>query len=480
MVRHRVRFAPSPTGYLHVGGLRTALFNCLFAANTQGKAILRLEDTDRKRSVKGATENLQESLRWTGIQFDEGFHIGGPDAPYVQSKRLELYRKYTDRLVAQGNAYYCFCTAKELAGIREEQLAQKRATSYNGRCRTLSQEEIRARQERGLSCTVRLKIPCDRTEYCIRDTIRGEVRIQSDQIDDQILLKSDGFPTYHLANVVDDHLMRITHVIRGEEWLPSTPKHLQIYEYLGWKPPQFAHLPLLLNPDRSKLSKRRGDVTIEEYRAKGFLPEALINFVALLGWSPEDGQELHSVTELTEKFSLDRVGKAGAIFDVEKLKWMNRQYIKRKTGEELYPLVFPFLPDCARKAERGEIVKILGVIKDGMVQLTDAAEKLALFFNESPELTDSHLLHRAASEQAQKVYRAFIAALEKESELTARNFAKVVKQVQKETGIKGKGLYGPLRIAITLAEQGPDLSSVAKIFGRDKCLTMVRNLLVDG
>ena len=479
MTHSRVRFAPSPTGYLHVGGLRTALFNYLFAANTGGTAVLRIEDTDRNRIVKGAIENLQDSLAWSGIKFTEGFGIGGSYGPYLQSERLEIYREYAERLVTQGNAYYCFCTAEKLAAIRDEQRAQKRATPYNGLCRKLSPKEIKEKLHRNESYTIRLKIPSDRSEYHIRDRIRGDIRINSNQIDDQILIKSDGYPTYHLANVVDDHLMKITHVIRGEEWLPSTPKHVQLYEYFGWQMPQFAHLPLLLNPDRSKLSKRQGGVATEDYHVKGYLPEALINFVALLGWSTQQDREIYSMPELVEKFSLDQVGKSGAVFDTEKLKWMNQQYIQQKTPAELYPLVLPYLPDIAQDADKMTVVKILEIIRDRMTLLTDAADTIDLFFNDTPVLTDPELSARIQSDEAQRVYRAFIGEADREEELTSQNFGRLMKQVQKKTGVKGKTLYEPMRIAITLMEQGPDLSSVVEIFGKEKCLHMVRNVLID-
>ena len=478
MTQNRVRFAPSPTGYLHVGGLRTALLNYLFASNSLGRVVLRIEDTDRKRKVEGAVENLLGSLRWSGIEFDEGPGIGGTYGPYVQSERLDIYRKHADRLLAQESAYRCFCTAEKLANIREEQQNQNRTTSYNGLCRMLSQKEIEENLKRNLSHTIRLKIPSDRSEYRIRDIIHGEVRISSHQIDDQILVKSDGYPTYHLANVVDDHLMRITHVIRGEEWLPSTPKHVQLYEYFGWEIPQFAHLPLLLNPDRSKLSKRQGDVAAEDYRSNGFLPEALINYLGLLGLRTRQNREIYSMAELVENFSLDGIGKAGAIFDIEKLKWMNQQYIKQKTPEELYRLVLPHLPNSAREIDESTMVRILDVIKDSMVLLTDAADKLPLFICENPKLLDSELLARVGSDSAQKVLRAFIAEADREEELNSRNFGKIMRRVQKETGVKGKELYGPMRIAITLMEQGPDLSSVVEIFGREKCLRLVRNVTI--
>ena len=358
MSQNRMRFAPSPTGFLHVGGLRTALFNYLFAAKSDGKAILRIEDTDQNRKVEGAVENLIESLKWSGVQFDEGAEIGGDYGPYVQSQRLAIYQKYANQLVREGKAYFCFCSADKLSKIREEQLEKKLARPYDGRCQHLTEDDIKKQMDQNLPFVIRMKIPQDFDSYHVSDLIRGDVKFKTSQIDDQILIKSDGFPTYHLANVVDDYHMKITHVIRGEEWLPSTPKHIQLYEYFGWPLPQFAHLPLLLNPDKSKLSKRQGDVATEDYRKKGYLPEALINFVALLGWNTADDQEIFSMMELREKFSLERVGKAGAVFDVNKLKWMNQQYIKEKTPEDLYELVQPFLPDIGKTLDQPTLTRI--------------------------------------------------------------------------------------------------------------------------
>jgi nondiscriminating glutamyl-tRNA synthetase len=472
-----MRFAPSPTGFLHVGGLRTALFNYLFAAKSNGKAILRVEDTDQNRKVEGAVENLVESLKWSGVQFDEGAEIGGDYGPYIQSQRLAIYQKHANQLVREGKAYFCFCSADELSKIREDQLEKKLARPYDGRCQFLPEAEIQKRMDQNLPFVIRMKIPQDFEAFHVSDLIRGDVKFKTSQIDDQILIKSDGFPTYHLANVVDDFYMKITHVIRGEEWLPSTPKHIQLYEYFGWPIPQFAHLPLLLNPDKSKLSKRQGDVATEDYREKGYLPEALINFVALLGWNTQDDQEIFSMSELKEKFSLDRVGKAGAVFDVNKLKWMNQQYIKEKTPEELYELVQPFLPDIAKTLNQPTLTRILNIVKDSMVLLTDIEQKLDLFCNENPTLTDTALIEISKTEDAQKVYKALLNQLERTDELSSENFGSLMKAVQKETGIKGKGLWGSVRVAITLVEHGPDLGAVVDIFGKAKCLKMIQNVI---
>ncbi len=477
MAEKRVRFAPSPTGFLHVGGLRTALFNYLYARHTGGKFILRIEDTDQSRMVEGAVENLIDSLRWAGLEFDEGPGAEGDFGPYIQSQRLDIYNEYAKQLVDQGNAYPCFCTEADLQQMREEQLTRKEDTRYNGHCRNLNPTEVSNKLAAETPHVIRMKIDHSRPAYIINDLIRGEVRFTPDQIDDQVLVKSDGFPTYHLANVVDDHLMQISHVIRGEEWLPSTPKHVQLYEYFGWEAPEFAHLPLLLNTDRSKLSKRQGDVATEDYRSKGFLADCLVNFVALLGWNTQDDQEIYSMEELIDHFTLERVGKSGAVFDIDKLRWMNQQYIKQTSEEDLLELLQPYLPDYAKETDSEQLQKIIKIVRDSLITLPDIAGRLNLFYNDNPEIEDEELITRVKSDAYQQVYKGFVAQLEQADTLTSDNFGQIMKQVQKETGIKGKNLWVPIRIAITLVEQGPDLSSVVDVFGKDKCLKMVKNVI---
>ncbi|MFO7660643.1 MAG: glutamate--tRNA ligase, partial [Candidatus Cloacimonadaceae bacterium] len=323
----RVRFAPSPTGFLHIGGLRTALYDYLYARNQGGNLILRIEDTDQNRKVEGAVESLIESFHKLGIDFDEGPLIGGEYGPYVQSQRLEKYHKQAQELIEKGFAYPCFCSSETLDQMRKELQEQKLFPKYDRRCLQLSKDEIQGRIEAREPYVLRLKMPDERT-FVIDDEIRGRVEIDTFQLDDQVIIKSDGFPTYHLAAVVDDHLMEISHVIRGEEWLSSTPKHIFLYECFGWSAPKWVHLPLILNPDRSKLSKRMNDVSVESYLERGYLKEALLNFVGLLGWHGADDRELYNLDELCREFSLDRVTKSGAVFDLTKLDWMNGHYIR--------------------------------------------------------------------------------------------------------------------------------------------------------
>lgn len=326
----RVRYAPSPTGYIHIGNLRTALYNYLFARHQKGDFILRIEDTDRTRYVPGAVENLISTLDWAGLDYDEGPVKGGQYGPYMQSERLDIYKKHADYLIENKKAYHCFCTPERLSALREEQQKQKVAyAKYDKHCLHFSEEETKKNLADGIPCVIRLNVEPGST-IKFKDYIRDEVEFSSDVIDDQILIKSDGFPTYHLANVVDDHLMKISHVIRGEEWLPSTPKHILLYEAFGWELPVFAHLPLLLNPDRSKLSKRQGDVAVEDYKKKGYLKEALLNFIALLGWTAGDDKEIYDMDGLISSFSLDRVNKSGAIFDMDRLNWLNAEHLRKK------------------------------------------------------------------------------------------------------------------------------------------------------
>ncbi|MBU0625297.1 glutamate--tRNA ligase, partial [Patescibacteria group bacterium] len=324
----RVRFAPSPTGYLHVGGLRTALYSELFARKHGGVLILRIEDTDQARTVAGGIENIIRTLAWAGVKIDEGPFLDqqgelrqkGDFKPYIQSQRLGIYQEQVQTLLAAGLAYRCFCCAERLSEMREQQKVDGGRTMYDRHCRDLSPAEIAAEIAKGSPSVIRLKVPLGGTTSW-EDMIRGHIEVANDQLDDQVLLKSDGFPTYHLANVVDDHLMGITHVIRGEEWCPSTPKHILLYRAFSWSQPEFAHLPLLLNPDRSKLSKRQGDVAVEDYQAKGYLSETLINFIALLGWNPSGNREIYTKEELIAEFDLTKVNKGGAVFDLQKLDW---------------------------------------------------------------------------------------------------------------------------------------------------------------
>ncbi|HAX61975.1 MAG TPA: glutamate--tRNA ligase [Elusimicrobia bacterium] len=365
----RVRFAPSPTGFLHIGGLRTALYNYLFARHNNGKFLIRIEDTDRTRMVSGAIEKLFEILKWCGLNYDE--------EPVIQSARLEIYKKYVNELLEKDLAYRCFCTSERLEEMRKLQIAKKQPPKYDGLCLKLSKDDSE-KLSKEKPYTIRMKMPQDEIKF--NDIIRGEIKFHGSLIDDQIILKSDGYPTYHLANVVDDHLMEISHVIRGEEWLSSTPKHIILYKYLGWTPPQFAHLPLLLNPDKSKLSKRQSDVAVEDYRDKGYLPEALLNYVALLGWSTEDSQQIFESSELIEKFTLERCGKSGAIFDAQKLLWLNGEYIRKMPVEELTKRSLPFIEKAGLPINNFDYLKKCISLEQDKIKLLSDVPHLIDFF----------------------------------------------------------------------------------------------------
>lgn len=328
MKRVRTRFAPSPTGYLHIGGLRTALWAFLHARKNNGDFLLRIEDTDQKREVEGSDQYIIDALSWVDIEIDEGPNVGGPKGPYKQSERKKIYKKYADELVKKGHAYPCFCSKARLDQLREKLSAQKMPTMYDKHCLHLSKEEVQKRLENNEPHVIRMNVPRNKN-IAYKDIVRGKLSFSSNTVDDQVLMKSDGFPTYHLAHVVDDHLMEVTHVIRGEEWLPSTPKHILLFEAFGWEIPEYAHLSLILNPDGTKLSKRQGDVAVMDYKNKGYIKQALLNFMVLVGWTPEDEQEILSMEELKQKFDLYKVSKAGAVFDRTKLNWFNWQW-KRK------------------------------------------------------------------------------------------------------------------------------------------------------
>jgi len=336
----RVRYAPSPTGHPHVGNIRTALFNWLFARHYGGSFIVRIEDTDVARKVEGTVEAILNSLRWLGLDWDEGPGVGGKYGPYFQSQRLDLYREAAERLVSQGDAYYCYCSPRRLEEMRAEQVRRKQPPGYDRHCRQLSQEERAQKEAEGVIPVVRFKIPLE-GQVRFTDLIRGEVVFDSNTIDDFVLLKSDGYPTYHLASVVDDHFMEISHVLRAEEWLSSTPRHLLLYQALGFDPPQLAHLPMLRGADRAKVSKRHGAVSIVDYYEQGYLPEAMVNFLALLGWSLDDKTEILSRQELIKNFSLERVSRTAAIFNRDKLDWMNGVYIRSLTADEFFDAVEP-------------------------------------------------------------------------------------------------------------------------------------------
>ncbi|MGE5314097.1 MAG: glutamate--tRNA ligase [Acidobacteriota bacterium] len=472
----RVRFAPSPTGYLHVGGLRTALYNYLLAKRNNGAFILRIEDTDQTRKVEGAMENLIASLQWAGIEFDEGPGKGGAVGPYIQSQRLDLYRRHADDLVEAGKAYYCFCTPERLEKVREQAAAEKRSLTYDRHCREIPLSEAKARVAAGEPHVIRMKVPLA-GEVTFDDLIRSKVTIANSILDDQVLIKSDGFPTYHMAVVVDDHSMGITHVIRGEEWLPSTPKHILLYQFFGWDVPKFAHLPLLLNPDGSKLSKRQGDVAVEDYRAKGFLKEALVNFIAFLGWNPGDTREIFTLDELVKEFSIERVGKSGAVFNIEKLQWLNQQHIRLKTDDELLELVRPVFEEKGwTKFPDEYLKKVIALLKDRVTVIPDFGTECTFFYHDPVEFEEKGRTKNWGAETPKHMARLMecYAALE---DFSAAETERVLRETAAEFGVGAGKLIHPVRLATTGVSLGPSLFHVLEILGKETTLRRLRYAL---
>jgi nondiscriminating glutamyl-tRNA synthetase len=482
----RTRFAPSPTGYVHLGSLRSALYEYLFARQNGGVFFLRIEDTDQTREVPGAVENLLKVLKWAGIEPDEGIFLNsrgeasqkGKFGPYMQSKRLGLYLKYAKILVDKDLAYYCFCTPERLEVLRHEQEETGRPTRYDGLCKQLSQGEIKKKIANGENCVIRMKMPVAR-EIEFADIIRGKVKINSNDLDEQVLLKADGFPTYHLAHVVDDHLMKTTHVIRGEEWLPSTPKHLILFEYFGWQAPQYAHLPLILNPDKSKLSKRQGDVAVEDYRDKGYLPEALINYVALLGWNPGTDQEIFSLPKLIKNFSLSKVHKAGAVFDIRKLDWINGAYIKKLPNKKFVQLALPFLKNRLGELPQDiDLDKIFKIEQERIDKLSDMGEGIGFFFTDELDYDAKLLVWKKSDQTATaKNLELLYDKLNNDGDWSKENLEKSLLEFIKNRGLSNGEMLWPLRVALTGQEKSPTPFEVAEILGKGKTIKRIKGAI---
>ncbi|MCB9206567.1 MAG: glutamate--tRNA ligase [Ignavibacteriales bacterium] len=477
----RVRFAPSPTGYLHVGGLRTALYNYLFAKHNKGKFILRIEDTDQSRYVEGAVEKLINSLKWVGLNFDEGPEVGGNYGPYFQSKRLTIYKENVQNLIEDKKAYYCFCTPERLTALREEQQKLKLPQAkYDKHCLHLSEEDVNKKLNENIPHVIRLNVEPNQI-IRFEDHVRGTVEFNTDNIDDQILIKSDGFPTYHLANVVDDFLMKISHVIRGEEWLSSTPKHVILYNYFGWNIPEFAHLPLLLNPDKSKLSKRQGDVAVEDYRDKGYLKEALINFVALLGWNFGDDQEYYLIDEMIDKFSLERVNKAGAVFNVEKLDWLNGLHIRNKSAEEILPLFKQELL-TSKYSEHNFSDQLLLNIIEAMKERINFVKELidnCNYFYEQPASYDKNIIKKRWKDDSSKLLNEYISELQNSNASIKEEFESALKNVIEKNEASVGRLIHPLRLAVSGVGVGPGMYDLLVILGKEETINRIKKALIE-
>ncbi len=471
----RVRFAPSPTGFVHVGSLRTALYNYLFARHHGGVNVLRIEDTDRTRLVEGAVENLLSTMKWAGITFDEGPQNPGKYGPYVQSEKTEVYRAHAAQLVASEKAYPCFCTTERLALVRESQQAAGIPPMYDRHCRNLSKEEVATRIAAGEPHVIRLRVPIGEL-IRFNDIVRGDIEFDSKTIDDQVLIKSDGYPTYHLANVVDDHQMEITHVIRGEEWLPSTPKHVLLYQAFGWEPPKFAHLPLLLNADRSKLSKRQGDVAVEDYKDKGYLPEALVNFVALLGWNPSAFEEIFTMEELIKGFELDRVNKGGAVFNKEKLDWMNSEYIRKRSPEDLLVYVKPLIEKKGYIVSDEYILAVIKLMQERARTINDFVEFASYFF-ERPTEYDEKYKSKHWTPDAKERLREVLPEFGALNTWSHDSLEGVIRAYAEKSGISAGKLIHPIRLAVTGRGMGPGLFELLEVIGKEESTTRIGHAL---
>ncbi|HEX6982912.1 MAG TPA: glutamate--tRNA ligase [Balneolaceae bacterium] len=475
----RVRFAPSPTGLLHIGGLRTALYNYLFAKSHDGVFVLRIEDTDQSRYVEGAENDIIQSLKWAGMNYDEGPKKPGEFGPYRQSERKGMYAKYAEQLVEQGHAYYAFDTPEELNKMRERlKKSGNPSPKYDAITRmsmqnslTLPAEEVERKLDEGEDYVVRLKVP-RRETVRFEDEIRGFVSFETKGLDDQVLLKSDGMPTYHLANVVDDHLMEITHVIRGEEWLSSAPKHILMYQYFGWNPPKMAHLPLIMSPSGGKLSKRKAEsegipINTKDYIEQKFEPEALVNFLAYLGWSPGDDTEIHSMNELIELFSLDRVSKGGAVFDYKKLTWYNEHYLREKSADELFPRVQAIAKEHGVNPDENYMKQIIPLMKDRVTKVEDFVTQGRFFFEDPEEYEDRAL--KKWKDGSAELLQAYVDEIEglDEDKFNAKVLKDKIKEVIEANDVGFGKLMMPLRVAVSGMGYGPDLTPTIELLGKE-------------
>ncbi|HPI67324.1 MAG TPA: glutamate--tRNA ligase [bacterium] len=491
----KTRFAPSPTGDLHIGSLRTALFAYLFAKKNHGEFVLRIEDTDQTRYKEGSVASILQGLSWAGLNYDGEI--------VYQSKRTEIYQKYADELIKNGHAYYCFCTTETLDEMRKEQEVKKQAPMYDRRCLNLSTEEVAKKLQASEPHVIRLKIPNTSSQpspskgegaenslpltrgelkrgiLSFTDLVRGKVEFDLKTIDDQILIKSDGFPTYHLANVVDDHEMDITHVIRAEEWLPSTPKHILLYQMFGWTPPEFAHLSMILAPDKSKLSKRHGATSVIEFKNLGYLPEAVVNYIALLGWNPGTEQEIFSLEELIKEFSLEKVQKAGAVFDLEKLNWLNGHYIRLLSTEELLKLCIPYFTDYGLHItdyKKDYLQKVIALEQERLKKLSDIKEATEYFFVEP--IYDKELLKWRKSDlaDAKEKLQFLSTQLEKvpEENWTRSALEQFIKDLITAEKLDTGAVLWPMRVALSGQKNSPSPFEIAEVLGKEETLERIK------
>ncbi len=481
----RVRYAPSPTGLQHIGGVRTALFNYFFARSQGGKFILRVEDTDQTRYSDESLQDLYDTFEWLGIKWDEGPDVGGDFGPYVQSERFDLYREYADKLLESGHAYRCYCTAERLEEMRA---SQKKATGYDRRCRDLSPDEEKKLaaelEEKGLKPVIRFKIPLDGATS-FHDEIMGDIKRKNKDINpDPVILKGDGFPTYHLANVVDDHYMQITHILRAQEWIPSGPLHVLLYQAFGWEPPKYCHLPMVMGKDGQKLSKRHGSTSVREFRKEGYLPEALINYVSLIGWSYDDSREFFTIKELEELFTLDKLNKAPGVFDYKKLAWFNGQYIRNTEDAELKKQLIPFLveadviADPPTDEEQKVIDNFMELVKPRLKTLGEIGSLVKFLFKdvepEDPEIAVPKKLDIAKTVEVLSAGRDLVASLKENSIEDVENS---FRSKSEELEVKLGDMMGPLRVGVTGSNVSPPLLESCELIGIDESLRRIDRLI---
>lgn len=479
----RVRYAPSPTGHLHIGNARTALFNYLYTKHLGGKFIIRTEDTDDKRNVEGGEESQLKFLRWLGLSWDEGADVGGDYGPYRQTERLDIYKTYTEKLLESGLAYRCYMTEAELEAERETQRANGEVPKYSGAHSDLTDEQEAAFIAEGREASIRFRVPKEKT-YTFNDIVRGDITFESSDFGDWVMVKKNGIPTYNFAVAIDDHLMKITHVMRGEEHISNTPKQMMIFDAFDWQAPQYGHMTLILNEDRKKLSKRDQHILqfIEQYKDLGYLPEAMFNFIGLLGWSPVGEEEIFTQEQFIEMFDSERLSTSAAIFDPVKLKWMNNQYIKQLSEEEVIDLCMPHLikagqlPEGMNEETKAWAEKIILLYKDQLSFGAEIVELTKLFFQ--TEITYGEAEQDVLSgEDVKRVISQFKEELESLTDLSADDVKKSIKATQKATGVKGKGLFMPIRVATTGQMHGPELPQAIAILGKDVIITRLNTFL---
>jgi len=485
MNKIRTRFAPSPTGYLHIGGVRMALYDYLIAKKNNGQMILRIEDTDKSREVDGAKEKLYEILDWLGFEFDESPVKGGDYGPYIQSERTEIYKKHIDELLGKGEAYHCFCSAERLKEMREDQQAQKLPPRYDRKCRDLKKEDVEKKIKAGESFVIRQKMPLN-GEIVVNDELRGEIKFKAEELEDHVLLKTDGTPTYQFANVIDDHLMEISHVVRGSEWIPSFPKNILLYIAFGWKPPKFIHTALTLNKDGGKLSKRQGDVSVEDYREKGYLPEAILNFNALLGWHTKDDNEIFSLKDMVEKFEIKDMGTSGAIFDIEKLDYFNGYYIRQKNINELVELCRPYLEENLKLTKNNNkksdefIKKVVALEQERLKKLSEIGELTKFFFVDKLDYPEDLLSWKKLTvDQAKENLKIIIELLEKipEENWTNDSIEDAIITYLNSKELKIGEYLWPMRVALSGEKASPSPFDIADVLGKAESIKRVKQII---